>query len=226
MQLKLSFAVVAAALILAGAFAFQRHQPRVPAAAPHPAVVVSQPPALPSVQVFPPITSSDHARGAAQAKVTLIEYTDLSCLSCRQLYATLQQVVADYPDDVRWVLRHDPAVSSGNGASSQAYANAAECAGAQGSFWQYADVLERSDGQADAQDVAKAAHVKDLKAFAACVAADTYKARIDKQAQEAKATGQLNIPFTILIGPIQQTTSLPGAVPLASLKETIDSLLK
>jgi protein-disulfide isomerase len=82
------------------------------------------------------IGSSDHVRGSANSPVTVIEYADFQCPYCRQLHVTLQAAASE--GKIRWVYRDYP-LSMHEFAFREA--EAAQCAGAQGKYWEYADAL-------------------------------------------------------------------------------------
>jgi len=82
------------------------------------------------------IGSNDHVRGSANAPVTVIEYADFQCPYCRQLHVTLQAAASE--GKIRWVYRDYP-LSMHEFAFREA--EAAQCAGAQGKYWEYADAL-------------------------------------------------------------------------------------
>jgi len=47
-------------------------------------------------------------RGARQASVTIVEYSDFECPYCKAVSPTLQEVLAAYGDKVRLVYKHNP----------------------------------------------------------------------------------------------------------------------
>jgi NhaA family Na+:H+ antiporter len=85
----------------------------------------------------PPVGASDHVRGDTNAPVTIVEYADFQCPYCQHMHASLWTAVDE--GRIRWVFRHFPLSSIHPLAFKQA--EAAECAGAQGKFWEYADAL-------------------------------------------------------------------------------------
>lgn len=87
------------------------------------------------------VRERDWVRGAsaADASVNIIVYADFPCGSCARLATTLKDLVDDYPDDVRVVYRHYPLTLIHDNAIMAA--QAAEAAGALGSFWSYHDAL-------------------------------------------------------------------------------------
>lgn len=46
--------------------------------------------------------------GPADAPVTIVEFFDPSCEACRAFYPVVKQIMAQYPKDVRLVLRYAP----------------------------------------------------------------------------------------------------------------------
>jgi protein-disulfide isomerase len=82
---------------------------------------------------------TDHIRGDAAARITLVEYGDFECPNCKQAAPTLKLLVEHFHPNVRMVYRHFPLVEVHPHAF--AAAEAAEAAAAQGSFWAMHDKL-------------------------------------------------------------------------------------
>src|SRR3989344_7899897 len=51
---------------------------------------------------------ADHLRGNADAKVFLVEYSDLECPFCAQFHETAKQLIDEYDGRVAWIYRHFP----------------------------------------------------------------------------------------------------------------------
>ena len=79
------------------------------------------------------VSESDWVIGPENAKLTIIEYSDFQCPACKSAYASLEQLMEDYPDDIRLVFRHFPLKSIHPNAFLAT--QAAEAAGKQGKFW-------------------------------------------------------------------------------------------
>jgi len=93
-----------------------------------------------SLIVFPaPVNYSDHIRGSASARVTLIEYGDFECPACGQAYHAVRILLKHFGDDLRFVFRHFPLREVHPHA--ELAAEAAESAGAQHKFWPMHDLL-------------------------------------------------------------------------------------
>jgi Na+/H+ antiporter NhaA len=80
----------------------------------------------------------DHLRGPQDATVTVVEYGDFECPYCGRAEPALRNVLGG-DADVRFVWRHLPLTDVHPRA--QLAAQAAEAAGAQGSFWAMHDLL-------------------------------------------------------------------------------------
>ncbi len=89
--------------------------------------------------------SEGTAMGDPNAPVRIEEFSDFQCSACRQFHdLTLAQIVETYVNSgqVYFVFRNYPFLDSQSpGNESQEAAMAALCAGEQGQFWQYHDML-------------------------------------------------------------------------------------
>ncbi|MBS3168453.1 DsbA family protein [Candidatus Woesearchaeota archaeon] len=87
------------------------------------------------------LTGGDPAKGDADAKVTIVEFSDFECPFCERFYTqTLPQIKQRYIDTgkVKFVYRHYPLPFH---PSAQKAAEATECAKDQGKFWEMHDLL-------------------------------------------------------------------------------------
>ncbi len=85
------------------------------------------------------ISALDHVRGSQTASVTILEYADFQCPSCKAYAPVLDSLLTQYPDDVRVVYRYFPLQSIHPNANLAS--QAAEAAGLQGKFWEMHDIL-------------------------------------------------------------------------------------
>jgi protein-disulfide isomerase len=85
------------------------------------------------------IDASDHVRGPATARVTLVEYGDFQCPYCKQAFPIVEKVLADFGNELRFAFRNFP-LTEIHPLAEQA-AEAAEAAGAQGRFWEMHHLL-------------------------------------------------------------------------------------
>jgi protein-disulfide isomerase len=80
-----------------------------------------------------------HTKGGENASVTLVEYSDFQCPACGQFQPVLNEVLAQYGDKIKFEYKHYPLVQIHPFAEPAA--RAAEAAGQQGKFFEYADML-------------------------------------------------------------------------------------
>jgi len=169
------------------------------------------------------VAKDDHVRGAKNAKITLIEWSDFQCPFCSRFNETVEQVLQAYPNDVQVVYRHFP-LDSIHPAARPA-AEASECANDQGKFWEYHDALfasqqSLSGGVTFLKAVAGQIGL-DQKKFDSCVDDRKHAQKVEQQYQDGIAAGIQGTPGSFLNG-----QELGGAVPFDSLKPQIDALLK
>ena len=86
-----------------------------------------------------PVTDADHAKGDADAAVTLVEYGDYQCPACGMAYPFVQDILQRYGSKLRFVFRNFP-LSQAHPYASMA-AQVAEGAATLGRFWQMHDWL-------------------------------------------------------------------------------------
>ncbi len=80
-------------------------------------------------------------KGPADAKVTVIEFSDFECPYCDKFVTqTLPKILADYGDKILFAFRNYPLPASMHPYAEKA-AEAGECANDQGAFWQFHDLL-------------------------------------------------------------------------------------
>ena len=111
--------------------------PRDPTATP---TTSSSPSATATTADPGPSADDDPFLGPEDAPVTIIVFSDFSCGFCRRFHdETLPVLLQMYPNELRYVYRDFPIV--GGGEVGYAAAQAANCAGEQGAYWEYNDAL-------------------------------------------------------------------------------------
>lgn len=194
------------------------------AAAPTP---TPTPTPTPSAPVKPVDEKKDHILGPKDAKVTLIEYSDFECPFCKRHFDTVQQVVKDYPKDVRIVFRHFPLSFHQN---AQKEAEASECVaklGGNDAFWKFHDKIFKettSNGTGFALDKLGPAAAEagvNQAAFQKCLDSGEMATLVAQQQQEGGDAGVQGTPATYVNGSLVE-----GAVPYATMKAAIDAALK
>jgi protein-disulfide isomerase len=82
---------------------------------------------------------TDHFLGAEHAPVTVVEYGDFECPNCKNAAPAVKMLLSNLAGQVRFIYRHFPLEQPHPHALGAA--EAAECAGAQGKFWEMHDLL-------------------------------------------------------------------------------------
>jgi protein-disulfide isomerase len=85
------------------------------------------------------VQRTDHSLGAEHAPVTVVEYGDFECPSCKNAAPAVKMLLGNFPERVLFIFRHFPLEEPHPHALGAA--EAAECAGAQGKFWEMHDLL-------------------------------------------------------------------------------------
>jgi len=160
-------------------------------------------------------------KGPKDAPVTLVEFTDFHCPFCGKVVATLKDVMREYDGKIRWVFRDFPIASLHPGAPKAA--EAARCAGEQGKFWEYHDLLFESQSAATIEDFKRSAeHLKlELKSFGQCLDTGKHRAAVEADVQEGARLGITGTPTFFINGRI-----LVGAQPLENFRKIIEAELR
>jgi protein-disulfide isomerase len=175
-------------------------------------------PNLPRVQV--PVAADDPVKGKDDARVTIVQFAEYQCYYCNRVNPTLQQLVSDYPNDVRIVFKDFPL---GGHSRAMPAAIAAHCAGEQGKYWEMNQVLlENQDALGDDDFVRHAKSVGvDAEPFKKCLGAGAYDAGIQADLEAGQAAGVSATPSFFVNG-----VFLSGAQPIEKFRAVIDRELK
>ena len=145
-------------------------------------------------------------RGAADARVTVVEFADYECPYCQQFQPVLDKLETEYKGRVAFAYKD---------------AEASHCAGAQGKYWEYHDELV-SKKQLDLEGLKTAARTLklDTKAFEKCLASGEQAAMVQAQANEAQSLGVQGTPTLFING-----RYFSGALSYEKIREIIDEEL-
>lgn len=101
------------------------------------------------------VSPTDHVRGSPFAQVTLVGYGDFACPECATTYRTVKTIQRKLGARLRYVFRSFPQPERYE--NSEEAAEAAECASAQGKFWEMHDCMFQSQGEFDELYLARCA---------------------------------------------------------------------
>jgi protein-disulfide isomerase len=166
------------------------------------------------VQVDP---SQGYARGSKDAPVSIVEFSDFRCPFCKAVVATLKQVATQYGDRVRWVFRDFP-IPALHPDAPLAH-EAARCAGEQGKFWPYHDLLfERATDVSPTALKQYAAEVgADRAAFDQCLDSHKYQAAVNADVEAGTKLGVTGTPTFFING-----QALVGNQPVGEFQRIIE----
>jgi len=157
--------------------------------------------------------------GGAKAPVTIIEFSDYQCPFCKRAEGSVDQVVKTYGDKVRLVFRDYPLPMH---PQARPAAEAANCANAQGKFWDYHAKLfanQAALSEDKLKEYAKDVGLDSAK-FDQCMADKSFKGAIDKDIADGEKVGVTGTPAFFINGRM-----LSGAQPFEKFKEVIDEEL-
>jgi protein-disulfide isomerase len=160
------------------------------------------------------------AIGPETAEVTITEFADFGCISCKawHQFGVREEILNQYGEQVRFVWRDFPVTTR----HSLKAAEAGFCAQDQDRFWEYHDVLYEN---------APALAVDHLKAYAEglglnantfnqCLDSGKYQQAVENELAEAKELGLRGVPSFIVNG-----KRLVGPPSFEQLAAIIDEIL-
>jgi protein-disulfide isomerase len=168
-----------------------------------------------------PVAAVDHTRGPEHAPVTIVEYGDFECPYCKQAAPALKLLFTKFADKIRVVFRHFPLEEVHPHALRAA--EAAECAAAQGKFWEMHDLLFDNQQHLKPQQLHGYAEKLqlDMARFKAEMDDEIYLQRIREHLQSGNASGVRSTPTFYINGKIQDVSN-----GMHSLEEGIVAALR
>lgn len=187
--------------------------------------------AQPATGKIKPVSSSDHIRGNANAKLSLVAYTDLECPFCQRFHPTAQELLKVYGDKIRLIYRHYPLPFHAN---AQKEAEASECIaqlGSNDSFWKYVDIIfERTTANGTGFALEKLGPLAaelgvNQEAFQTCLDSGKYEKLVKDSIAEGSAAGVSGTPSTFIINSKGESQIVVGAQPIEAFKTVVDKAL-
>jgi protein-disulfide isomerase len=160
----------------------------------------------------------DPVRGAANAPVTIVEFTDFQCPSCAAMQPIIDEVLKSYDQKVRFVVRDFPLLAHANARKA---AEAANAANAQGKFFEYAALLFKYQNALDVPSLKKYASDLGLNRslFDAALDSGKYAAEIRHDIDDGEKYGVDSTPTIFVNGVALTELSAEG------LRAAIDKAL-
>lgn len=179
---------------------------------------------------FAAIAQDGYILGNKNAKVTIIEYSDLLCPFCKRHYnaQTIENLVKKYPDDVNMIFRQMPLPQLHP--TAPLWAQGAVCAGKLWGSESYYDYLAKAFAieeftEDNVKDIASTIGLKKA-AFADCLTSEETIAAVNAQVQEGQSFGINGTPGNLVVDNEKWTyTVVAGAYPTETFEAEINKIL-
>ncbi len=159
-------------------------------------------------------------RGPADAKVTIVEFSDFECPFCSKAEESVSQVMEKYAGKVKLVFRHYPLSFHPHAPKA---AEAAACANDQGKFWEMHKQLFANQKALSVEELKQHAVTVglDKAKFDECLDTGKNKALVDADTKAGSDVGVNGTPAFFING-----KGLSGAQPPSEFEKIIDAELK
>ncbi|OFV97858.1 MAG: hypothetical protein A3F68_01775 [Acidobacteria bacterium RIFCSPLOWO2_12_FULL_54_10] len=159
-------------------------------------------------------------RGNPQAPITIVEFSDFQCPFCLNVYKTIQGLLKKYDGQIKLAYRDFPLRQIHP--EAQKSAEASRCAGEQGKFWEYHDLLFENpkDLKSPALIMRAATIDLDTEQFEVCLNSNKFTTSVEEDLQAGMKAGVSGTPAFFING-----FSISGAQPSAAFEKLIDAEL-
>ena len=159
-------------------------------------------------------------KGPATAPVTVFEWSDYECPFCQRAQDVLQRLQGEFADRVRFVFKDFPLRSHPNALPA---AIAARCAGAQGRYWEYHDLLFVAQPDLARDHLIGYARRLglDAPAFTECLDSARVRDAVLADQREGRAAGVRATPTFFI-----NQRKIEGALPLEEFRDAIKQALR
>jgi protein-disulfide isomerase len=162
-------------------------------------------------------TDGDPSFGPANARVTIVEFSDFQCPYCALAAPKAMAIVQQYPKDVRLVFKQFPLDFHSHAFRA---AEASLAAHAQGKFWPLHDKMFANYRQLTPENILRWAQESglDMAAFKADLQSSKYKRKIEGEVQEGTKSGVMGTPTFFING-----KRYNGPIEASVLKPIVDA---
>jgi protein-disulfide isomerase len=159
--------------------------------------------------------------GPADAKITIVEFSDFQCPYCRRFQQETYQALLDaYPRQIRFVYRNLPLPPTMHPDAMSA-AVASLCANDQNAYWAYHDKLFSSETLGEKTYIQYATDLGlNVEEFTACLSSGKHDEFIKQDTDFSTKLGVQSTPTFFVNG-----LAIVGAQPLSSFQQLIDKEL-
>lgn len=144
-------------------------------------------------------TAGDPSRGPANAKVTIVEFSDFQCPYCSLAAPKMVALANAYPNNVRLVFKQFPLDMHSRARSA---ARASLAAHAQGKFWPMHDRLFANFRHLTDENILKFAGESglDMAKFKADLASNKFDTVVDREVEQGLQAGVMGTPTIFING--------------------------
>jgi protein-disulfide isomerase len=176
------------------------------------------------------VTGGDFHKGTPGASITIVEFLDFECPSCKKFFTTSDELLKEFEGKVLLVMKNYPLDKACNPSmdhdlhkNSCYMAEVSRCAGEQGKYWDitarffaFEDLHDDSPKVVTTKikDVIKALSL-DEDAIASCVQSGRYRKKLLEDIELADSLGIPGTPFIMINGR-----------PVPSNKEVIQAVIR
>jgi len=171
--------------------------------------------------------ATDPAKGGANAKVVIQEFSDFQCPFCKRVEPTVQAIEKEYGNKIKIVWRHMPLPFHKNAPMAAEAAHEVFAQKGSAAFWTFHDKLFAAEGadeartdRANLEKIAQEMGV-DMDKFKAALDSNKHKAKIDADAEVGNKAGINGTPAFVINGYF-----VSGAQPESAFKKLINRALK
>ncbi|MFZ2803767.1 MAG: thioredoxin domain-containing protein [Patescibacteria group bacterium] len=166
------------------------------------------------------VLSTTNVEGPATSTVTIVEFLDYQCPSCGAFNPTMVAIRKEYAGKIRYAVRLFPLTELHPNAKGAAIA--AVCAGKQGHFFDYGDLLFNNQDRLDRNSLILFANSLglDANAFSTCLDDPTVAAFVASERADADRLGLDRTPTIFVNG-----AELDGVPTQAQLEAIINPIL-
>lgn len=174
------------------------------------------------------VADDDFIRGNPDARIVMVEYSDLECPYCKSFHPMAKEVFDANNGQVAWIYRHFPLTSIHPVA--QKAAEAAECVGKLGgndSFWAFVDAVYDNMPGVTEDDLATIAQTVgvDSNAVASCISSDEMANNVQQDITSGNAAGTRGTPNTIVIDTQTGETYVVSGANKPALEQIVKNIL-
>jgi protein-disulfide isomerase len=166
------------------------------------------------------IDNSNAIHAPKDAVITIVEFSAFECPYSKQAFPIIREILANYPDQIKYIYKHFlPSESFPN---AQKAAEASECANDQKKFFAMHDKLFQNQDRLTITDIKYYAKTigLDEQRFSACLDSGKYASRVQKDMETGISLGVAGTPTWFING-----RKIDGVIPLDLFKKAIESIL-